>query len=1029
MYIIRRSDGTTLVELPDLVIDSETTGLNLVGRGAVNYGQPFSENFVHLLESFASSAPPRTPMTGQLWFDTGTKNLKVYDTDKWVPVADGNIDEEKIKDALLNIGGSGSGINADMVDGFHASDFLLSDAIPNNLDELLENIVMRTGANFEGDVVIEDINSNSILRLTNDIFDSRLILNANQFQEKQIIFEADNLPRWDITVHTRESNLHIRYYDDAEVTANDLFVFDRLTQNVGLGGEPDDEHADFHIMKERDVTVRLSNREENLEGILRAANDSIQFGSMNNIPVEILKNNVPIINIDNVSTVNIFTPTYIHNNLRIDGNVDVYEGIFTIRNEMGWLQARSVEEGVKLGTASEHDLILTWNSTPELTISDTMATFEKDVTVKGRDLIMPDTFARILFDTDAHRSITMNDGTGHFNIRSGHGIDHGTPIYATEDLCKIANAVLSDETMIMPNGALISNGIIVGDVHEWYSNAAVMANGVPIYIKGEGLTSTGAVAISIDTDEQDGKVWFRFARQGEDGSPVIWDQEMEMNVNGMWIGGREVALHPVDADTLDGYDSEDFVLETEFPIYVAEAARIGFNPLRALGTSPLTLSSTTHPFTIGLDSQRNVAYDNQQIQGRQGLGQAADLSLNALGGNVNIGNRTSNVNFPGNIVVDGDARVKDDLTVDSTIFNGDIRNSSGIDLNVGGSTLRMRDGTLFYNNIDLLESFSLPDPLRAQELDFSVIMSTLQLVNPSGTPSNVGGIGRVTVLPNLVDLNMSMLYADSGASETVWAIRCNNSFAGDSESYTDGRIGGGAFQAESTYGHTIAGVVRGTAPTSAAGVFGSRQSGSQAMVGMTPSDGGYAFYSFSGGYYDLSGRGYLPFTGCHEGVLDKSEEIEEGDIVIDLEVIATTVNDSISFNTRSKVANDPSALGVFTNRYENWFPPAAFIDHEKTKEARINDPTKTIYSYDIKDYEEDYDLIQINSVGEGGINVCGRGGNIQKGDLITTSTMPGKGQKQSDGIMRNYTVARARESYTFSDPDEVKLIACIYLCG
>jgi hypothetical protein len=56
----------------------------------------------------------------------------------------------------------------------------------------------------------------------------------------------------------------------------------------------------------------------------------------------------------------------------------------------------------------------------------------------------------------------------------------------------------------------------------------------------------------------------------------------------------------------------------------------------------------------------------------------------------------------------------------------------------------------------------------------------------------------------------------------------------------------------------------------------------------------------------------------------------------------------------------------------------------------------------------------MNSIGEGQVNVCGEGGNLATGDLITTSSIAGKGMKQSDGIVRNYTVAKCRENVTFS---------------
>ena len=55
--------------------------------------------------------------------------------------------------------------------------------------------------------------------------------------------------------------------------------------------------------------------------------------------------------------------------------------------------------------------------------------------------------------------------------------------------------------------------------------------------------------------------------------------------------------------------------------------------------------------------------------------------------------------------------------------------------------------------------------------------------------------------------------------------------------------------------------------------------------------------------------------------------------------------------------------------------------------------------------------------------------HIEKGDLITTSNTTGKGMKQADDIIRNYTVAKAREDVTFSSAGDTAMIGCIYLCG
>lgn len=82
-YKINLTDGTLLVDLVDGKIDTETTDLALIGRNYTGYGENFNENFVRLLENFKNVAPPSTPLTGQLWYDTSEGRLKVYTGTVW----------------------------------------------------------------------------------------------------------------------------------------------------------------------------------------------------------------------------------------------------------------------------------------------------------------------------------------------------------------------------------------------------------------------------------------------------------------------------------------------------------------------------------------------------------------------------------------------------------------------------------------------------------------------------------------------------------------------------------------------------------------------------------------------------------------------------------------------------------------------------------------------------------------------------------------------------------------------------------
>jgi len=82
-YQLNKTDGTLLTDLIDGQIDNSSTNLVLVGRNYSGYGEYFNENFIKLLESFANTAAPSNPLTGQVWWDVTDQRLKVYDGAVW----------------------------------------------------------------------------------------------------------------------------------------------------------------------------------------------------------------------------------------------------------------------------------------------------------------------------------------------------------------------------------------------------------------------------------------------------------------------------------------------------------------------------------------------------------------------------------------------------------------------------------------------------------------------------------------------------------------------------------------------------------------------------------------------------------------------------------------------------------------------------------------------------------------------------------------------------------------------------------
>jgi len=80
-YKINKTDGELLIELADGQIDNTTTDITLIGKNYKGYGEVFNENFIKMLENFASTAAPGNPLVGQLWYDTSDGRLKLYDGD------------------------------------------------------------------------------------------------------------------------------------------------------------------------------------------------------------------------------------------------------------------------------------------------------------------------------------------------------------------------------------------------------------------------------------------------------------------------------------------------------------------------------------------------------------------------------------------------------------------------------------------------------------------------------------------------------------------------------------------------------------------------------------------------------------------------------------------------------------------------------------------------------------------------------------------------------------------------------------
>ena len=83
-YTINKTDGSVLTTITDGTVDN-TTSLQLFGKSFSGFGEGLNENLVKLLENTASTSAPTAPLRGQLWMDTNTNQIKVYDGSSFKP--------------------------------------------------------------------------------------------------------------------------------------------------------------------------------------------------------------------------------------------------------------------------------------------------------------------------------------------------------------------------------------------------------------------------------------------------------------------------------------------------------------------------------------------------------------------------------------------------------------------------------------------------------------------------------------------------------------------------------------------------------------------------------------------------------------------------------------------------------------------------------------------------------------------------------------------------------------------------------
>ena len=191
----------------------------------------------------------------------------------------------------------------------------------------------------------------------------------------------------------------------------------------------------------------------------------------------------------------------------------------------------------------------------------------------------------------------------------------------------------------------------------------------------------------------------------------------------------------------------------------------------------------------------------------------------------------------------------------------------------------------------------------------------------------------------------------------------------------------------------------------------------------------------------LTGNTLTTFTGQHKCVFEGDTQDIEGKIVS-----STGKYDNMNFEFDGE---DVDGLRHRVTPQEA-VPVVSLCESEKDKKCfgvvcsvwSLSKNESILFGSAV--HENNTTRYEINSLGEGGIWVSNIAGDLENGDYICSSNIPGYGMKQDDDILRNYTVAKITQDCTFDLESEdydckevehngiiykVAFVGCTYHCG
>jgi hypothetical protein len=168
-YTIDRFNKTPLTTVEDGTLN-EVTDIKFVGKNYAGYGEAHNENFLHIMEHFAGANQPPKPLSGQIWYDTGSDRMKFRDENSsWRTI--GGAEVTSIQPAGLAEGDFWWDSANEQLHVYNGSTFILIG--PQDAGEGITQMVSTTvlaDDNSPKSIIIAYINSDAQYIISNESF-------------------------------------------------------------------------------------------------------------------------------------------------------------------------------------------------------------------------------------------------------------------------------------------------------------------------------------------------------------------------------------------------------------------------------------------------------------------------------------------------------------------------------------------------------------------------------------------------------------------------------------------------------------------------------------------------------------------------------------------------------------------------------------------------------------------------------------------------------------------------------------------